>query len=406
MKRSFFLQMQNLAGAKRKFILSIFLLILFILSLTCGSRAFYDRLAQEDVLTDFVAYWSSARLLLLSDNPYCSEHLQILQQSVGWSQPDPLVMYNPPSTLTYILPFTAGNYVTSKFLWLVFILGLTLWSAQCLWYLYGGAKEKRHWLLILLATFSPVYFMLGKGQIIPIVLIGLVGFLYFQEKRNDLLAGISITTLITIKPHVAYLFCIILLLWLTRERRWHILTGAFIGNFMFFFVPLFFNQNLLTQYWEAMLNQRGAYLWATPTIGTYLRFFWGGDKYWLQYLPMLFGISWLFLHWLRRRSSWNWTQEMPMLLVISLMTNFYCWVNDYALMIATTIHPVTLIAGNRINKISLFLIGFYIFMNFIAFITYYNLNLSEHYFIWYPLFILVFHSIAAKNFAFSSTRIR
>lgn len=372
------------------------LLILVILLVWLASRGIYDKLKQDTFANDFMSYWSSARLLLAGSNPYLPEHLLALQQSIGWSSPEPIIMYSVPSTLTFILPFAIGNFIFSKLLWLLLMLGLMFLGAHWLWNLYGGAEDDRAWSILLLSTLTPVYFMIRSAQIVPLVLVGFAGFLYFQKNRKDFLAGIC-TALIAVKPHVAYLFWIVLLLWVLRERRWYIIMGVLGGNAIIAFVPLLFNHNVFFQYLDAMRDQNTTSFWATPTIGTWLRLFWGDEKHWLQYISLLFGLLWLLFHWRRKGSSWDWTQETPLLLMVSLMTSIYCWTHDYALLIVPMTQTAVFIVSNRDNRTLMFLIGFYIIMNIIAFIECaVDLGYHQHYFIWYPVFILVCYVTAAR----------
>ena len=372
------------------------LLILVILLIFWASREICDKFAQDSFANDFMSYWSSARLLLSGSNPYVPAHVMALQKSVGWSCPEPIVMYSPPSTLTYILPFALGNYVISKMSWFLLMLGLIFLGTHWLWTLYGGENEDRFWSLLLLATFSPVYFTIRSAQIVPLVLIGFAGFLYFQKNRNDLLAGIC-TALIAIKPHVAYLFWIALLLWVLRERKWHILIGVVCGNAIVSLVPLLFNHEVFFQHWDAIRDQNTTTFWATPTLGTWLRLFWGGERHWLQYMSLLLGLSWFLFHWSRKGPSWNWLKETPLLLMVSLMTSIYCWIHDYALLLVPMIQSALLIVRNGKSGISMSLAGFYIIMNIVAFAeSAVDQGDHQHYFIWYPLFILICYFTAAR----------
>src|SRR5437763_628311 len=76
--------------------------------------------------------------------------------------------------------------------------------------------------LALACTFVPVYVAIIAGRISPLLLLGAVLFLTFVRRGNDLCAGAA-CALLAVKPHLAYLFWIAVLLWSIRERRWHVL---------------------------------------------------------------------------------------------------------------------------------------------------------------------------------------
>ena len=114
----------------------------------------------------------------------------IVQQSVGWTKDEPLVMYNPPWTLTFILPFCAGDYFFAKFMWLMILLVILFICNHMLWTYYNGCEENRVLSLIAFGSFAPVYFMISKGQIVPLILVGLVGFLHYNQKSKWWLAAL------------------------------------------------------------------------------------------------------------------------------------------------------------------------------------------------------------------------
>ena len=53
----------------------------------------------------------------------------------------PLIMWNPPWTLSLTAPFAVFSYTTGQFLWLLFHVALILVSVQQLWCIYGGADH-------------------------------------------------------------------------------------------------------------------------------------------------------------------------------------------------------------------------------------------------------------------------
>lgn len=62
-------------------------------------------LAERGGVNDFVEYWAAAHLLWTTNNPYAPDQLFALQRTVGWAKEVPLLMWNPPWTLSFILPF-------------------------------------------------------------------------------------------------------------------------------------------------------------------------------------------------------------------------------------------------------------------------------------------------------------
>src|SRR6266545_3516826 len=169
--------------------------------------------------TDYAAFWAGSRLLINGGNPYSPVEVFELQRSVGISASKPLLMWSPPWTLSFVLPFGAMDVLFSQFSWLLLHVFLILVSARKLWVIYGQSERNSYLPWIVTLTFIPVWFVLILGQISPLILLGIVGFLHFEKKKSCFLAGVS-TTLIAVKPHLVYLFWIGLILWTWNQRRW------------------------------------------------------------------------------------------------------------------------------------------------------------------------------------------
>src|ERR671919_249973 len=71
---------------------------------------------------DFIEYWASARLLLTGNNPYSPEQHLALQRLVASDTEQPLMMWNPPWTLFFLLPFGLVSFSVGHLLWSVSLL--------------------------------------------------------------------------------------------------------------------------------------------------------------------------------------------------------------------------------------------------------------------------------------------
>jgi hypothetical protein len=96
------------------------------------------RLADPALLgvDDFVEYWAAVRLNALQGNPYDWEsELWVVQQQAGVATKDEVVMmWNPPWTFTFVMPFgLVASYPISRLLWLVCHLIIVLVCADWLW---------------------------------------------------------------------------------------------------------------------------------------------------------------------------------------------------------------------------------------------------------------------------------
>ncbi len=186
-------------------------------------------------------------------------------------------------------------------------------------------EARRRWLgWLLAASFFPLLTALGLGQIGPLILLGLTLFLRYYTSR-PLLAGAA-TVLIAVKPQLLYLFWIVLLLDSVQRRKWRPLAGAGGALLLASLFPLFWNPRLWSDY-RALTASGEVLRNPSPTFGTLLRMAFGNHA-WLQFVPLLFGAAWVVFFWRGRRISWNWSRQLPLVLLVSLATTAYGWLFD------------------------------------------------------------------------------
>ena len=154
---------------------------------------------------DFLEYWASARLLLHGKNPYSPQQQLVLQRSVVPNTTRPLMMWNPPWTLFFILPFGLFSFSLAQLLWFILLLTCLLVCSAQLWRIYGGPAERYRIAWLTCFSVVPTYLTLYVTQIDPLVLLGIVGFLHFHERKQWWRGGIALT-LVAIKAHLVYLF--------------------------------------------------------------------------------------------------------------------------------------------------------------------------------------------------------
>ena len=133
-------------------------------------------------LQDFVEYWGAGRLNSQGQNPYDPALLYQMERMVSPGLTEAIMMWNPPWTLALAMPFSWLPAQTSHALWIAIQLTALLASVDWLWRSYGGPSRYR-WLAWLLSVgFLPTFFALRMGQISPLILLALVGFLHFERR--------------------------------------------------------------------------------------------------------------------------------------------------------------------------------------------------------------------------------
>ena len=100
-----------------------------------------------------------------------------------------------------------------------------LFCSDWLWHYYGGLKTKRWVAWALVFSFTPTLYALKLGQVSPLILLGLVGFLYFEQKARFVSAGTCLL-LITLKPQLTYLVPVFVLFSGISKKRACLLWGS------------------------------------------------------------------------------------------------------------------------------------------------------------------------------------
>lgn len=348
---------------------------------------------------DTVNYWAAGKLLLSGDNPYSGEDILELQAKIGKEQEFPgspiLMVLYPPWILPLTLPLGLFSFPVTRLIWLLFNIILFLISVNYIWELYGGSRNRRIIPYLVALIFAPTLFLLGYGQISSILLLGIVFFIYFLQNEHDsrlnlFLAG-SAASLATIKPHVLYLFFLALLFWIIRNRSWLVLIGSASTIFILTLISILFDPGVIGHYFEAINSYRLG-MWATPTIGLYLRGIFGLEKDWLQLLPAVFGLSWFIFHWKKHYKHWDWLEEIPLLLLICIVTSPYSWTYDMVILLFPVLAVFAAVKRRENNLTNYVIIGSFLILNFVNILS--HKNFSEHWFVWYAPSLLIWYLLS------------
>jgi hypothetical protein len=354
---------------------------------------------------DFFHFWAAGNLNLQEKDPFdpqIIDQLRIQQGSAPVKTLSPVTL-NPPWAISLLMPFGLLRYPISRFVWLIFSIVLILLSAQMLWRIYSG-NSKQRWLPILMVfVFAPTISVLEKGQITPLVLVGITGFLYFSSyRRNDWLAGIFLA-LASIKPQMIVLFWIVLLFWIIQQRRWLILISTAITVLSLVLLAMIFNPHIIQQY-IGMLQTYHVSDWAVPTIGSYLRFFWFGiQRFWLQFLPVVIGVVWLIYYWYRHHKDWNWLNELPIILLISMVVSPYSWTYDLVILIPAMVLATIWIATDWKRWTTLLLVVIFFAISVLDMVL--HMKLDEFWFIWVAPALLIWFLLVRWQYPKSQNRL-
>ncbi len=339
---------------------------------------------------DFVEYWAAGRLNVSGANPYDPEQLFSLQLSWGRQEYGPLMMWTPPWTLVAVMPFGLLEYAWSRTFWFLFQLGIVFACVSWIWRFYAGPRQWI-WVAWLVGfSFGPVLHVLRGGQITPLLLLGVVWFLHFQKRQKGWLAGASLA-LVTVKPQLLYLFCIVLLLWALDRRQWSVLGGGAIALLVATALSSITNPALVSQYIYAV-SSFPPVGWMTTTIGSVLRVQMGYDKFWLQLIAPILGMGWLLFYWQRNRLEWQWSEQMPLLVAVSVVTAIHAWMFDQTLLLLPLIQVALWMVSGRWSWSKGVLIILYLVVNGMAVLV----SLPQLWFWWMAPWFLLWYLAASR----------
>jgi hypothetical protein len=334
-----------------------------------------EKLANDRTLLkpyDFVQYWSAGRQLLDGRDPYDPDQLVPIQRSMYDGVRKAVMMWNPPWTLPLTLPFAALPWRLAQFLWLGLQLTAVLVSADLLWRVYGGPERLRWAAWLVALTFAPTLFLLLMGQISGLLLLGLSGFLYFTRRGQPAAAG-ACAALTAIKPHLLLLFGLALLLEATRNAatRRSVIAGAVV-LLVTGLLPLLWNQHVWSQYAEATRRPPSETFetmqeFEHPTVGYRLRKAIPGAPFAAQFVPAALVAVFVVIYW-RRRGLWSWERELPLLVLLSVLTAGYgAWAFDLVVLLVPMF--AALVWARLSRKTAIILAAGYLALNLLVLTT-------------------------------------
>jgi glycosyl transferase family 87 len=346
------------------------------------------------MINDFIEYWAATKLLLSGGNPYAPAELLARQKELGWAQPEALMMWNPPWTLSLTLPFGLFDYPTAQLLWFLFHTLILFVGAALLWKIYGGSPQKSRYAGISVLSFAPTYFALLLGQIGPLIVLGLIAFLAALKRESWALAGASLT-LALVKPHLLYLVWPALVLWILKKQQWRLAVGFVLTGTIFATLPLVFDRQIYWQYAES-LSAGGVthpLHWATPSLGTTIAELLAIRRAWIRWLPSICGTIWFFWHWSRHAGNWDWLTDLPLLILVSVCTTSFAWTFDYVVMIPALIQAAVWASQSKDRATQAIFVAAHLGLGSLLFASKLFVR-DDFWYFWVAPILLVFYLIA------------
>lgn len=297
------------------------------------------RLDAARVPLDFAEYYTAGHLNYIGDNPYDGAAVRNFQSALGL-RGTAIMMWNPPWTLSLVMPLGALPLDTAYALWVLLNFGLLVLSAELLWRGFGGPTAGRAIAYVLTLGFVPTIFLIGGGQITAVVLVGLAGFLAAARAGRWGVAG-AVGALTAVKPHLLGLFALMLVMDAMRARsgRRVVLAGLAVG-LLACVPPTLMNADVWSQYHAATTggdsaDHRGLAHWAPPLAGWWLRAHFG-LPFAAQFLPFaVAAVGFVVWYWRQPPTdASNVAERLPVVVGLSLLAAPYgVWQFDLVLLL-------------------------------------------------------------------------
>jgi hypothetical protein len=349
-----------------------------------------------DIPDDFVGYWTAGRLLAFQENPYSLENFVSINEGLGFTTIVLLPVFYPPTVLPVFMLFGLIPYPISRFIWLILSISLIFYCGLWLWRIIHGPNEKRWVIIICVLSFAPIYFSLIEGQITFLILLGLVGFLYYINENQWFKAGLFLSLLL-IKFQLIYLILVAVLFWVIFQKRWKVIAGTILASGLLVGITIIFQPSIISDYIIFILSNTPSHCGYVSISALFCLI---NQEDWLfRYLPTILGVIWVSLYFFRSRDDWIWLEKISILLFVSLITAPLTWMHDQLLFLVPIIEVAVLILARKFGLKEESILFVYVVVNIIAISLVPENRFRQYVFIWMPVVLFLLYLYSKRSFS-------
>jgi hypothetical protein len=283
---------------------------------------------------DYIQYWAAGRQVLRHANPYDAEAILRLEQSAGPGRTEPELSGSPPLVLLLAAPLAALSAKTGLVVWFAVLFASFSVSLVILWRLHGRPDTLFYLFGFL---FAPVLACLQCGQITILLLLCVLGFLYFLHSR-PWLAGALLVPL-TLKPHLFLPFAVALIFWILSRKAYGVLAGFAVTFALCLAAVLYLDPLAWARYLEMMRTQ-GLVDDFVPTLSNAMQRLVSPGTRWLRFLPDAAACVWAGWYFQSRRDRWNWMDQGMVTLLVSFLCAPYGFFFDESVLLPAVLTGV------------------------------------------------------------------
>ncbi len=336
---------------------------------------------------DFGVFWATGQQLAHHGNPFDEHSMAVLERAGGLVGVGTFYMRNPPWVLPLALPLGWMSPPVAAIVWSILLVLLLVLCVLQLRKLYGWTQSS--WDIIAYG-FPPALVCIIMGQTTLFVLLGLVLFLRFHNRR-PFLAGMALWFW-TLKPQLFVPVGIVLLVWIVATRSYRILLGLATALATSCLLIECIDPAIWSQYLHWATNS-GIAKQYIPCLGVFLREAISPGSEWLAFMPCAVASVWALGYFLQRRRTWNWSEDGSLLVLVALFSAPYCWIYDQCLAMPAILFALM---RTRSTKILAALVAIYAALIFQPLLLPRGIN--SRLYLWPAAAWLVWYIVAQRTF--------
>jgi hypothetical protein len=242
-------------------------------------------------------------------------------------------------------------------------------------YMQAASPRVRFAFLVFVIGFPAVLTGIYMGQVTFLVFWGMVACIGLMKKNQWFWAG-AVLVLATIKPHIAVLSVIYILVYMARQRQWRGWIGLALAGMVCLTILLLLRPGLIADLQGSTVV--AGVPWATSTLGgliSYLGFSDAARYLILVFLPLPFFLA-------KHSDTFSPELSIALLTLITVPTTFFGWSYDQAILLI----PIAQVFAWMSRSGYKWLVVGSIVCAMI--INYYQrlIVINETYYVWIPLF--------------------
>ena len=298
----------------------------------------YAMSASEASQRDFLCYWATGQQLVHHADPYDGQAILQIEKSIEYRTNSPFFMSETPAAFFVALPLGFLSAKVGAVLWSLAIIACLMASIRLLWILNGRPPDRLHLVGYL---FPPALACLLAGNTGIFLLFGVVLFLFFHDSK-PYLAGVALIVL-TLRPQLLLPFVVVLVLWVVTTKQFRLAAGALTAIALCIIFSVVVDHAAWSHYAQMRTEQIDDQI--APTASFLFQMLLARNHPWVQFIPTVVACAWAARRYLNSHVRWDWQNDMPLLLLVSVMTSPNAWFTDEAIVLPAILYGLYQTSG-------------------------------------------------------------